>query len=134
MKILAFVLIAYTLVMLLIHLTSWKLLQKWNGPADSWINQRFSAQVALRVEALYWLLVLVSWPFWPSAAWKAVVVAFAVIHLGVWLEGELRRARVGALSSPPVAAHRFIVAFDLVEAGALVAIAWFTMFHLLDLG
>lgn len=134
MKILAFVLIAYTAVMLLIHVTSWKLLEQWNAPGDSWAKRRFSAQTALRVEALYWLLVLASWPFWPSVGWKAVVVVFAVIHLGAWLEGELRRARVGGLSSPPVKAHRFIVAFDLVEAGALVAIAWFSVFHLLRVG
>jgi hypothetical protein len=126
--------IAYTAVMLLIHVTSWKLLQLWSGPGDSWAKRWFSAQAALRVEAVYWLLILVSWPFWPSAGWKAVVVVFAVIHLGAWLVGELRTLRVGGLPGPPRNAHRFIVAFDLVEAGALVAIAWFAVMHVLTVG
>lgn len=134
MKILAVVLIAYSAGMLLIHLMSWKLLAKWTGPGDSWARRRFPPQMVLRVEALYWLLVLASWPFWPSAAWKAVVVVFAAIHLGVWLAGELHNARSGAVIAPPVKAHRFIVAFDLVETIALVAIAWFAVFHLLHAG
>jgi hypothetical protein len=127
MKILAAVLIACTAVMLLIHVTSWKLLQLWSGPGYSWVNRWFSAQAALRVEAIYWLLILVSWSFWPSAGWKAVVVVFAVIHLGAWLVSELRTRRVGGLLSSPQNAHWLIVAFDLVEAGTLVAIAWFAV-------
>lgn len=130
MKILAFILIAYTAVMLLIHLTSWKLLQKWSGPEDSWTRRRLSAQVVLRIEALYWLLVLASWPFWPSTSWKAVVAVFAAIHLGAWLVGELRSVRAGPPQALPRKAHRYIIAFDLVEAGALVAIAWFAAVHL----
>ena len=124
MKVLAFVLIGYTAVMLLIHVTSWKLLKQWNGPGDSWARRRFSAQTALRVEALYWLLVLASWPFWPSAGWKVVVVVFAVIHFGAWIVGELRAGQVGTVPGPPVKVQRTIVGFDLVEAGALVAIGW----------
>jgi hypothetical protein len=134
MKILAMVLIAYSAVMLVIHLTSWKLLEKWHGPENSWVKRRFPAQAALRVEAVYWLLVLASWPFWPSAGWKAMLVVFAVIHLGVWLADELRSLRSGAPATPPRKAHRFIVAFDLVEAGALVAIAWVSIFQVLRVG
>ncbi|MFZ0662924.1 MAG: hypothetical protein WAM66_09555 [Acidobacteriaceae bacterium] len=134
MKVLALVLIAYTAVMLLIHVTSGKLFKLWNGPGDSWVKRWFSAQVALRVEALYWLLVLASWPFWPSGGWKTVVVVFAVIHLGAWLAGERQVLRSGAPSALPPKARRFVVAFDLVEAVALVAIAWLTVLHLLHGG
>lgn len=130
-SILAVVLVAYTAGMLLIHLTSAKLLRKWNGPGNSWAKRRFPPQGILRIEALYWLLILASWPLWPSPAWKAVVVVFAAIHLAVWLAGELQTIRSGAPTAPPPKAHHFIVAFDLIETIALVAIAWFAVFHLL---
>lgn len=81
---------------------------------------------------MYWLLLLASWPLWPSPAWKAVVVGFAAIHVAVWLASELQTIRSGVATAPPPKAHRFIVAFDLVEAVALVAIAWFAVFHLLQ--
>ena len=134
MRILIFTLVAYTAVMLVIHLSSWKLLQKWAGAGNSWTERRFSAQVALRVEAVYWLLALASWPLWPSAGWKTVVVVFAVIHLGAWAVGERQAVRTGGLPAMPMKARRFIVVFDLVEAGALVAIAWFAVSNLLRVG
>lgn len=129
MKILASLVIAYTAVMLLIHLTSWELLRRWDAPGNSWIKRWFSAQTALRVEAVYWLLLLASWPFWPSAAWEVVVVAFAVIHIGAWLVGERRAIRRGAAPASLAKAHRYIVGFDLVEAGALIAIVWSTVLY-----
>lgn len=131
MKILAFVLLAYTAGMLLIHVSSAKLFKLWNGPGDPWVKHWFSAQVALRVEAVYWLLVLASWPLWPSAGWKVVVVVFAVIHFGAWLAGERQVLRSGAPSALAPKVRRFIVAFDLVEAVALVAIAWLMVLHVL---
>lgn len=134
MKIFAFGLIAYTAVMLLIHITSGKLLEAWGEQGDSWAKRWFSSQVALRVEALYWLLILAGWHFWPSAAWKAGMVVFAAIHLVVWLAGEWQIVRSGTLSAPPPKARRFIVAFDLVEACALVAIAWLMVLDLLHAG
>jgi hypothetical protein len=124
MRILALALVAYTVVMLVIHLSSWKLLQEWAGAEDSWASRRFSAKVALRVEAVYWLLVLAMWPFWQSAGWKALVAVFAAIHFGAWAAGELRSVRAGGMPALPTKARRFIVGFDLVEAVALVAIAW----------
>lgn len=134
MRILAFALVAYTAVMLLIHVTSWKLLQKWAGAGDSWVKRWFSARAALRVEVVYWLLTVAIWPFWPSEGWKAVVVVFAVIHFGAWAVGERQAVRTGGLPAMPMKARRFIVVFDLVEAGALASIAWFTVSNLLGVG
>ena len=131
MRILAFALIAYTAVMLLIHVMSWQLLQKWAGAGDSWVKRRFSARMALRVEAVYWLLALAMWPLWPLAGWKVLVVVFAAIHLGAWAVGELQAIRAGGLPSMPMKARRFIVAFDLIEAGALAAIARIAAVNLL---
>lgn len=125
-KTLRVILIAYTAVMLLIHVTSWKLLREWAAPGDSRLKRRFSARAALWVEAVYWAFLVASWRFWPSPAWKAIVVFFAVIHIAVWLAGEAETKRHGASSPPPAKARRYIVGFDLVEAVALIAIAWVT--------
>ncbi len=61
MKILVFVLLAYTAVMLLIHVSTGKLLKEWDGPAESWIKSQFPPQRVLRVEALYWSFSLAIW-------------------------------------------------------------------------
>ncbi|MGH9360027.1 MAG: hypothetical protein ACRD1O_12755 [Terriglobia bacterium] len=137
MKILALVIIAYTAVMLLIHVSTGKILKAWNGPAGSWIKRRFPPQRALRVEALYWLLTLAAWPLWPSSAWKTLVVVFAAIHLTVWGAGELRTIRLsgeGDLPAQTHHAHRAIIAFDLVEAAVLIAVGWLTVLYLLHAG
>ena len=137
MKILVFLLLAYTAAMLLIHVSTGKLLKEWDGPAESWIKSHFPPQRALRVEALYWSLSLAIWPLWPSPAWKAVVVVFAVIHLGVWMASELHLIRLDDGDAPPARTrktHRLIIAFDLVEAGALVAIAWLAVTDVLHPG
>ncbi|MGH9585655.1 MAG: hypothetical protein ACRD3F_01795 [Acidobacteriaceae bacterium] len=128
MEILLWVVFAYTAVMFVIHVSSWKLLRKWDAPGDSWIKRRFSAQTALRVEAVYWLLLVVTWPLWPSAGWETVVIVFAVIHISVWLMSEGRVIREDAASKSKT--HRYIVAFDAVEAGALIAIAWSTVLYM----
>lgn len=137
MKILAFVVIAYTLVMLLIHVSTGKILKAWNGPAGSLIKRRFPPQRALRVEALYWLLTLAAWPVWPSSAWKTLVVVFAAIHLAVWGAGELRTIRLsgdGNLPAQTHYAHRAIIVFDLIEAVVLVAVGCLAVLYLLHAG
>ncbi|MDE3178925.1 MAG: hypothetical protein KGM47_04615 [Acidobacteriota bacterium] len=140
MKILAFIIIAYTAVMLLIHVSTAKILEAWDesvGPAGSWIKRRFPPQRALRVEALYWVLTLVAWSFWRSLGWKVVVVVFAAIHLGIWAAGELHAIRLNSSDAVPAnnhKAHRAIIAFDLIEAVMLVAIAWLSVLYLLRRG
>ena len=136
MTILAFILIAYTVVMLLIHVSTGKILEAWDGgsgPAALWIQRRFPPQRALRVEALYWALSLVAWSIWPSFGWKIAVVVFAAIHLGIWAAGELHAIRLKsdeALTAKSHKVHRTIIAFDLVEAALLVAIAWLSVLYL----
>lgn len=134
MKSLACVVLAYTAVMLLIHVSTGKLFKEWDRPAESWIKRHFSARRALRVEALYWLLALAGWSLWPSLGWKALVVVFAVIHLGAWGASELHMLRLsvaGGSSAQTCKANNFIIAFDLVEAGALVALGWLAVLYLL---
>lgn len=135
MTILAFILIAYTLLMLLIHVSTGKILKAWGGPADSWIKVRFPPQRALRVEALYWLLACAGWTLWRPLAWKILIVVFAAIHLAVWLAFELNALHIGGsdAASPRGAGglHQVIVAFDLIEAFVLAAAGIMALLFLL---
>ena len=129
MKALILLAISFTALMLLIHLSTWKILKKWSEPNGSWIKTMFSPQRALRVEAIYWLLCLGGWTLWPSSAWKAMVIVLAGIHLGIWAASELHVVPVSAMQTQSGKTRRFIVAFDLAEAGALVAILWLVIVH-----
>lgn len=133
MNILAPILIAYTGVMLAIHVSTARILDAWNGAADSWISRRFPPQRALRTEALYWVLVLAGWSLWRQAGWKVVIVIFAVIHLAVWAAGEAGVIRLTAPGDSTAARKErlVIITFDLAEAVVLVAVAIFAVLHLL---
>ncbi len=133
MKTLAVIIVAYTPVMLLIHLSTGKILKAWNKRSDSWINRRFPPRRALRVEALFWLLTLAAWSMWQPLAWKVVVALFGAIHLGIWGAGELTANRDNGL----VLAHggtmqRVIVVFDLVEAFVLAAVGVVAVLYLIQ--
>jgi len=128
-KVLILLAISFTALMLLIHVSTWKILKEWSEPNGSWIKTRFPPQRALRVEALYWLLCLGGWTLWPSSAWKAMAVVLAGIHLGIWAASELHVVPVSALQTQSGKTRRSIIAFDLAEAGALVAILWLLIIH-----
>jgi len=131
MKILALLVAIYAPVMLLIHLSTGKILKAWNEQSDSWINRWFPPRRALRTEALFWLLALAAWFLWRPLAWKIVVVVFAVIHLGIWGANEfaVNRKSVSALTATPNM-RRVIVAFDLVEAFVLAAVGAVAVLYL----
>ena len=134
MKVLAFVIIAYTAVMLPIHVSTGKILDAWAGTAGSWIQRRFPPQRALRVEALYWALSLAAWSLWPALGWRVLVAVFAAIHLGIWAAGELHAIHLNTGDASPSDnrhVHRAIITFDLVEAMMLVAIAWLSVLYVL---
>lgn len=130
MKIVAIVMMVYSGVMLLIHVSSWKLLAKWSRPGDSWIKRRFPPLLALRVEALYWFFCLASWHLWPSAAWKVMITVFAFVHLTIWIASELKILPPGALAGHARKTRQSIVTFDAFEAAALVAILWLAVVSL----
>jgi hypothetical protein len=135
MKILALVIAVYTVPMLLIHVSTGKILKAWGGPADSWIKEQCPPQRAVRIEALYWLLALAGWTFWRSLSWKVLIVLFAAIHLTVWLAGELKAIRLsvdGADSrSETGRLHEVIVVFDLLEAFVLAGAGVLAVLYLL---
>lgn len=135
MKTLALIIAIYTLPMLLIHLSTSKILEAWDGVGSSWIKRQFSPRRALRVEALYWLLSLAAWPLWRVATWKTLVVLFAGIHLGIWLSGEFGILQLGSEGGNNAAhgrrLNRAIITFDLIEAVVLAAIGAHTALYLL---
>jgi hypothetical protein len=57
-------------LMLLIHLSTGKILRAWNEQSDSWISRRFTPPRALRIEALFWLLALAAWSFRSLCGWQ----------------------------------------------------------------
>lgn len=140
MRLLAVLFLAYTIGMLLIHLSTWRLLKAWDRSSESWVKRRLPPQRVLRVEALYWSLSLAGLmilPPWPATIWKVAIFAFAIIHLGIWMVAELRGFQWTAQGVPSAGTskmHRLIIAFDLLEAGALIAIAWSTFRYISQFG
>ena len=124
----AIALLLATLVMLAIHLTSWKLVQAWYGAPGSWVLRRLGPMCVLRMEAAYWALALAAWPLWWSSWLKVVVPACAAIHLAGWGAGEFHRSRVEARPAEERTRQRLVTAvtlFDFVESIVLLAVAWF---------
>lgn len=129
---LALVIAIYSPVMLLIHVSTGKILSAWNQQPDSWISRWFPPRRALRVEGVFWLLVLGVWPLWRTLVMKILVVIFALVHLGIWGAGELKansQKGSGLTTSPTV--ERIIVIFDSVEALILVALGVATVVYLI---
>lgn len=123
MKVLGLLIAFYTPVMLLIHVTTSKILKAWNEHTDSWISRRFPPKRALRVEGIYWILALAAWPLWQPMIWKVLVVLFAMIHLGIWSASEFTAGRKQeSFFTTSRTMNQIIVAFDSVEAMVLAAL------------
>ena len=135
MRILALVIILYAPLMLLIHVSTGKILRAWNAQPDSRISRWFTPRRALRVEGVFWLVALAAWPLWEPLAWKVLVVLFAAIHLAIWAAGELQIAgkNAPAFATSP-AMVRAIVAFDLLEAFVLAALGVLAVISLIHPG
>lgn len=135
MRTLALVITIYTPVMLLIHVSTGRILRAWNEQPDSRISRWFTPRRALRVEGAFWLLTLAAWSLWQPLLWKVVVSLFATIHLAVWAAGEFRGARKNfPVFTTSLAMNRIIVVFDLLEAFVLVALGFLAVLSLIHPG
>src|SRR5581483_7055362 len=134
MKPLASILVSFSAVMLVVHVASWKLVEKWYGGDDSWIKPRLTPLRVLRGEAVYWVLVLAAWPLWRSRFAKITFSIFAAVHLGGWIAAELRPE---SLTTDPEPRHarltltRAVTIFDLAEVFPLVAVAAYGLSYIL---
>ena len=132
MKILALLVAIYAPLMLLVHVSTGKILEAWNEHPGSWISRRFPARSALRVEGVFWLLALFSWFLWQSLLWKILVVLFAAIHLGIWAADEFRAdGKNGSAFTASPKIQRAIVVFDMAEAVVLAGIAIVAILYLI---
>ncbi len=135
MRILALVIAIYAPVMLLIHVSTARILKAWNEQPASRISRWFTPRRALRVEGVFWLLALAAWSLWQPLAWKVLVVVFALIHLGIWGAGELTtgRQKGPAFTASPTV-KRIVVIFDSVEAFVLAALEVVAVLYLIRPG
>jgi len=118
--------------MLLIHLSTGRILKDWNQRPDSWISRWFPPLRALRVEGIFWLLVLAAWSLWRPLAWKIVLVVFAAIHLAIWAADEFGgRARGLSAFNVGPKMERIIVTFDLVESAVLATVGVVAVMYLM---
>lgn len=132
MKILALLIAIYTPLMLVIHVSTGKILTAWNEQSDSWISRRFPPQRALRIEALFWLLALAAWSLWQPLVWRVIIALFAAIHLGIWGAGELTTNKTNIfVLNRNLYLERVIVVFDLIEAFALAALGVLAVLYLI---
>lgn len=131
MKILGLLIAFYTPVMLLIHVTTSRILVAWKERPASWISLRFPPQRALRIEGVYWLLALVAWPLWHAVIWKVLVALFALIHLGIWVASEFTAGGEKGPFFTTSKMNQIIVAFDSVEALVLAALEVVTVMFLI---
>ena len=135
MRILALVIAVYTPVMLLIHVSTGRILRAWNEQPDSRISRWFTPRRALRVEGVFWLLALAAWPLWQPLVWKVLVVIFALVNLGIWGADEFtpNREKGPAFTASPTV-KRIIVIFDSAEAFVLAALGVVTVLYLIHSG
>lgn len=135
MRTLALVIAIYVPVMLLIHVSTQKILKAWDEQPDSRISRWFPPRRALRVEGVFWLLALAAWSLWQPLAWKVLVSFFATVHLAIWGTGEFRIARKDpSVFTTSPAMNRAIVVFDLLEAFVLAALGFLAVLFLIHAG
>ena len=122
----AALLLVYASLMLVIHVTSWKLVEHWYGGA-SWVKRWLPLDRVVRGEAVFWVLVLLAWPLWRPRAFRIIIAIFAVIHLVVWIVVDARRNRGPLLAGWPIRKiTRSLATFDSIEALVLAGIIWVT--------
>ena len=135
MKIPALLIAVYTPVMLLIHVSTGKILRAWNEQPDSRISRWFTPRCALRVEGVFWLLALAAGPLWQSLVLKVLVAVFSAIHFAIWIAGEFRvdwKSDSAFATSPTW--KRIIVIFDSVEALVLAVLGVVAVSYLIHPG
>jgi hypothetical protein len=134
LRLLALILLLYSVLMLAVHLASWRLGEHWARGNDSWANRWLPPRTVLRGEALYWALALGSWPLWSAVVTKVVVAVFALIHIVGWLYTEVGRQPLRPGPASPLAslkARLAVAVFDYIEAFALLGVTFLTAAHLI---
>jgi hypothetical protein len=123
MRLASALLLAFTAAMILVHLTSARLLRRaWAGEAPGWL----SVLNIFRFEGIYYL-ALMAYVVWQRGRFLLVpLVVMAALHVAGWAMAERRREWLAEASGEPARARILmgVQVFDLVETVVLVYIAW----------
>lgn len=122
MKLASALLLAFTAAMILVHLTSTRLLQRaWADQAPGWL----SVLNIFRFEGTYYV-VLMAYVVWQRGRFLLVpLVVVAVLHVAGWVLAERRRGWLANAGGEAARARIMtgVQAFDLAETVVLVYIA-----------
>jgi hypothetical protein len=123
MRLASALLLAFTAAMILVHLTSARLLRRaWAGEAPGWL----SVLNIFRFEGIYYL-ALMAYVVWQRGRFLLVpLVVMAALHVAGWAMAERRREWLAEASGETARARILmgVQVFDLVETVVLVYIAW----------
>ncbi|HEV2117157.1 MAG TPA: hypothetical protein VGR48_14090 [Terriglobales bacterium] len=123
MKLATALLLAFTLAMVAVHLTSGRLLRRaWEGEAP----RRLSVLNIFRFEGIYYL-ALMAYVGWQRSRFLLIpLVVMAALHVVAWAVAERRREWLvdagGAAARARILAG--VQAFDLAETVVLIYVAW----------
>ena len=116
-------LLAFTAAMILVHLTSTRLLRRaWTQEAPGWL----SVLNIFRFEGIYYL-ALMAYVLWQSGRFLLLpLVVMAALHVAGWAMAERRREWLAEPGGEGARARILagVQAFDLAETVVLVYIAW----------
>jgi hypothetical protein len=122
MKLASALLLAFTAAMVLVHLTSGRLLRKaWAGQAPGWL----SVLNIFRFEGIYYLALMV-YVAWQRGRFLLLpLLVMAALHMAGWAMAERRREWLTETGGKAVRARILVgvQAFDLAETVVLVYIA-----------
>ena len=116
-------LLAFTAAMVLVHLTSGRLLRRaWRAEAHGWL----SALNIFRFEGVYYLALMV-YVVWQRGRFLLLpLLVMAALHVAGWAVAERRREWLAEAGGEAARARILagVQAFDLAETVVLVYIAW----------
>ena len=116
-------LLAFTAAMILVHLTSTRLLRRaWADQAPGWL----SVLNIFRFEGAYYV-ALMAYVVWQRGRFLLVpLVVMAALHVTAWMLAERRREWLANAGGEAARARILagVQAFDLAETVLLVYIAW----------
>lgn len=123
MRLAGALLLAFTSAMILVHLTSKRLLRRaWAEDAPAWLN----ALNIFRFEGVYYL-ALMAYVVWQRGRFLlAPLVVMAVLHMAGWAVAERRREWLTDAGGVTTRARILLCVqvFDLTETVVLAYIAW----------
>ncbi len=131
MKLATALLLAFTLAMVAVHLTSTRLLRRaWGERPPRWL----SVLHIFRFEGTYYLALMAYVAWQGSRFLLAPLIIMAVLHVAGWAVAETRRGWLVNPSGEAVRARILagVQVFDLAETVVLAYISWVLLWAMLS--